>query len=54
MTRRLVRVSETVFELLESSLGTERGPNDEPSAHDFAYLELISITVDPWPDLRHE
>lgn len=43
MSRRLVRVSESVFELLEVALGAERGPNGEPSAHDFEYLELPPI-----------
>jgi len=43
VTRRLVRVSEGVFEALEDALGAERGPNGEPSAHDFEYLELPPI-----------
>jgi hypothetical protein len=43
VTRRLVRVSESVFELLDAALGSERGPSGEPSAHDFEYLELPQI-----------
>jgi hypothetical protein len=41
--RRAVRVAPSFFEDLDNQLGAERGPNGEPSAHDFLVLELTLI-----------
>lgn len=41
--RRDVRVDASFFEDLENQLGSERGPNGEPSAIDFQSIELMEI-----------
>ena len=41
--RRNVRATTTFFEDLDAQLGPERGPNGEPSAHDFQVFELLRI-----------
>lgn len=41
--RRLVRVSHAVFDEIDRVLGARRGPNGEPSAHDFLTIELLPI-----------
>jgi hypothetical protein len=42
-SRRVVRVTDAFFELLDDALGIDRGPNGEPSASDFIVLELPAI-----------
>ena len=41
--RRPVKVDERFLELLDAQLGSERGPNGEPSATDFLLVELPPI-----------
>lgn len=41
--RREVRVANVFFAQLDEQLGTERGPNGEPSATDFIVIELPSV-----------
>jgi hypothetical protein len=41
--RRVVRVSQAFFDQLDAQLPMERGPNGEPSAHDFVVIELPTI-----------
>lgn len=41
--RRTVRVASSFFEDLDRQLGSERGPNGEPSVVDFQAVELIEI-----------
>lgn len=41
--RRAVRTTSSFFEDLDQQLSGERGPNGEPSAHDFLVLELLRI-----------
>lgn len=41
--RRTVRVSHDVFDELDRRLGTERGPNGEPSVNDFLTIDLLPI-----------
>lgn len=41
--RREVRVAPIFFEQLDRQLGTERGPNGEPSATDFLVMDLPGI-----------
>ena len=41
--RREIRVAESFFEELDAQLGTERGPNGEPSATDFIVMDLPRI-----------
>lgn len=44
MSERLtVRVAPSFFEDLDRQLGSERGPNGEPSTIDFQSVELIAI-----------
>ncbi len=43
MTRRIVRVTDDLFEDLDRYLGPERGPNGEPSAMDFLRIDLMPI-----------
>jgi hypothetical protein len=43
VTRRIVRVTDDLFEDLDRYLGPERGPNGEPSAMDFLRLDLMAI-----------
>jgi len=43
LPRRAVRATATFFEDLDRQLGDERGPNGEPSAHDFQVFELLRI-----------
>jgi len=52
--RRAVRATRTFFEDLDRHLGAERGPNGEPSAHDFQVFELLRIVemfATPFDDL---
>ena len=41
--RREIRVAESFFEELDTQLGSERGPNGEPSATDFIVMDLPQI-----------
>lgn len=41
--RREVRVAESFFEELDVQLGSERGPNGEPSTTDFIVIDLPRI-----------
>lgn len=41
--RRSVRVDRAFFDLLDTQLGEERGPNGEPSAGDFLLVDLPLI-----------
>ena len=41
--RREIRVAESFFEELDAQLGSERGPNGEPSATDFIVMDLPRI-----------
>lgn len=41
--RRAVRAIASFFEDLDRQLGSERGPNGEPSTNDFQTLELLRI-----------
>ena len=41
--RREVRVSPAFFEMLDTQLRPDRGPNGEPSATDFLVIELPEI-----------
>jgi len=41
--RRTVRTTQSFFEDLDRQLPSERGPNGEPSAHDFQVFELLRI-----------
>ncbi|MDZ4828094.1 MAG: hypothetical protein SGJ13_16775 [Actinomycetota bacterium] len=43
LPRRAVRATATFFADLDYQLGAERGPNGEPSAHDFQVFELLRI-----------
>lgn len=43
MSRRRVRVSSIVFDVIDAVLPAERGPDGEPSAGDFVANELPSI-----------
>jgi hypothetical protein len=40
-SRRIVRATAGFFEDLDRQLPSERGPNGEPSAHDFQVFELL-------------
>lgn len=54
MNRRPVRVTDEFYNDLDNYLGTERGPNGEPSAIDFLRLELlplIDIIAEQFDDL---
>ena len=42
-SRRVVRVTDSFFDQLDTYFGSERGPNGEPSATDFIVLELPAI-----------
>ncbi len=41
--RRVVRATSSFFEDLDRLLGSERGPNGEPSVNDFQAIELLRI-----------
>ncbi|MCB0995613.1 MAG: hypothetical protein R2699_12495 [Acidimicrobiales bacterium] len=41
--RRTVRTTQQFFEDLDRQLPAERGPNGEPSVHDFQVYELLRI-----------
>ena len=41
--RRTVRTTQQFFEDLDRQLPSERGPNGEPSAHDFQVYELLRV-----------
>ena len=41
--RLTVRVSRAVFDDLDRVLGSERGPNGEPSVNDFLTIDLLPI-----------
>jgi hypothetical protein len=41
--RLRVRVSRAIFDELDRRLGTERGPNGEPSVNDFLTIDLLPI-----------
>jgi len=41
--RRQVRATAAFFEQLDRQLGSERGPNGEPSTNDFQTFELLAI-----------
>ncbi len=41
--RRTVRTTQQFFEDLDRQLPPERGPNGEPSAHDFQVYELLRV-----------
>ena len=41
--RREVRVAESLFDELDLQLGSERGPNGEPSATDFLVVDLPTV-----------
>lgn len=41
--RRAVRATQQFFEDLDRQLPPERGPNGEPSAHDFDVYELLRL-----------
>ncbi len=41
--RRTVRTTQQFFEDLDRQLPAERGPNGEPSIHDFQVYELLRI-----------
>jgi hypothetical protein len=41
--RRSVRISSSFFTDLDAQLAHERGPNGEPSVHDFQVYELLRI-----------
>jgi hypothetical protein len=41
--RRVVRATTSFFEDLDRQLGSERGPNGEPSVHDFQLYELLRV-----------
>ena len=41
--RRLVRVDQAFFDSLDQQLGSERGPNGEPSVGDFILVDLPPI-----------
>jgi hypothetical protein len=43
VTRRVVRATPDFFTQIDAQLGDERGPNEEPSAVDFATYELLAI-----------
>ena len=45
--RREIRVAESFFDELDSQLGSERGPNGEPSATDFIVMDLPRIVDEP-------
>ncbi len=42
-SRRPVKVDDRFFELLDQQLGSERGPNGEPTATDFLLADLPPI-----------
>lgn len=41
--RRTVRATRAFFDDLDAQLGSERGPNGEPSSSDFQVVELLPI-----------
>jgi len=41
--RRIVRATAGFFEDLDRQLPSERGPDGEPSAHDFQVFELLQV-----------
>jgi hypothetical protein len=43
VARRIVRATAGFFEDLDRQLGSERGPNGEPSTNDFQVHELLRI-----------
>jgi hypothetical protein len=43
VTRRVVRAGPSFFDDLDRQLGSERGPNGEPSATDFLVIEVPAI-----------
>jgi hypothetical protein len=52
--RRTVRTSPSFFEDLDRQLGSERGPNGEPSVNDFQVFELLRVVevfATQWNDL---
>jgi len=49
--RREVRVAESLFDELDLQLGSERGPNGEPSATDFLVVDLPTV-VEAFAHLR--
>lgn len=52
--RRTVRTTPSFFEDLDHQLGSERGPNGEPSVNDFQVFELLRVVevfATRWDDL---
>ncbi|GMU78456.1 MAG: hypothetical protein AMXMBFR46_12510 [Acidimicrobiia bacterium] len=52
--RRTVRTTPSFFEDLDRQLGSERGPNGEPSVNDFQVVELlrlVEVFATRWDDL---
>gem|GEM_PF-6043896 len=49
---REVRVTATLLEELDRQLGSERGPNGEPSATDFLVMDLPESSRNSRPPLR--
>jgi len=52
--RRAVRTTPSFFEDLDGQLGSERGPNGEPSVNDFQVFELLRVVevfATRWNDL---
>ncbi len=52
--RRTVRVTAAFFADLDAQLGSERGPNGEPSTADFQVFDLLDVVEDVatrWDDL---
>lgn len=52
--RRAVRISSSFFDDLNAQLPHERGPNGEPSVHDFQVYELLRVVdriATEWDDL---
>lgn len=42
-SRRIVRVDQAFFDDLDRQLGSERGPNGEPSSTDFIVVDLPTV-----------
>jgi hypothetical protein len=42
-TRRTVRVDQAFFDDLDHQLGSDRGPNGEPSNTDFIVIDLPTV-----------
>jgi len=52
--RRAVRTTPSFFEDVDRQLGSERGPNGEPSVNDFQVFELLRVVevfATRWNDL---